>query len=121
MSFINEAYAAINITNPTSKLGEGQAGLNRLVEIAINTFFAFAGLLFLAMLFIAGINYINAGGDPKSAQAARDRIKNALIGLIIVVGAFAITQLILSALGLNSYVDIISSGGTTKPTPTPTR
>ena len=117
MSFIKEAYAAISITNPTTKLGEGQAGLNQLVEISINILFAFAGLLFMAMLFIAGINYLNAGGDPKSSQAARARITNAIIGIIIVVAAFAITQLILSALGLNSYVDIISSGGT--PTPTP--
>lgn len=118
MSFIKEVYAEVIITNPTTKLGEGQAGLNQLVEISINILFAFAGLLFMAMLFIAGINYINAGGDPKSAQAARDRIKNAIIGIIIVVAAFAITQIVLSALGLNSYVDITSDGPTT---PTQTR
>src|SRR3989344_3714843 len=105
MDLIKQAQA-LTINNPTSGLGEGREGLNNLVGVAINIAFAAAGLLFLAMFFVGGIGYITAGGDPKSAQAARDRLKNALIGLIVVVAAFAITQLLLTALGLDSFGEI---------------
>lgn len=105
MNLIREAYA-LTIDNPTPSLGEGQAGLSKLVEIAVNLIFAFAGIIFMIMLFIGGLNYLMAGGDVKNAQAARDRLKNAFIGLVIVVAAFAITTLILNVLGLSTFVVI---------------
>jgi hypothetical protein len=109
MNFIGKVYA-LEITNPikTGPLAgtTGQAGLNQLINTTISIVFAVAGLLFLAMMFAGGIAWITAGGDPKAVAAARSRLQNAFIGLVIVVAAFAIAQLILSALGLSSFVDI---------------
>ena len=73
--------------------------VGRLVTIA---FFA-AAVFFLIQVIIGGISWINAGGDPKNLDAARTRITNAVIGVIVVVAAFAITVIILSILGINIF------------------
>jgi hypothetical protein len=107
--FVKKAYA-LEIKNPfaTGPLSgtDPQTGLNNVVNSLISIVFAAAGLLFLAMLFAGGIAWITAGGDPKAVAAARSRLTNALIGLVIVVAAFAIAQIILKVLGLGNFVDI---------------
>jgi amino acid transporter len=71
--------------------------LNQLVGILI----AIAGLLFFFMLLFGGIRYMVAGGDPKNAESARKIITNALIGLLIVVGAYLITTVLGELLGID--------------------
>lgn len=107
--FVKKAYA-LEIKNPFStgplSGNDPQAGLNNIVNSVISIIFAVAGLLFLLMLFAGGIAWITAGGDPKQVAAARSRLQNAFIGLIIVVAAFALTQIILRVLGLTGFVEI---------------
>ena len=79
-------------------------------NLVIIAFFA-AGLFFLAQVLIGGISWINAGGDPKAMEAARSRITNAVIGLVIVAASFGITLIATYALGIN----IFQPGGVTLP------
>ena len=60
-----------------------------------------AGLMVFFYLIMGGIQYISSGGDKAQAEAARNRITYALIGLVIVVGSFAITKLIEAFFGIN--------------------
>ena len=60
-----------------------------------------AGLMVFFYLIMGGIQYISSGGDKAQAEAARNRITYALIGLVIVVGSFAIIKLIESFFGLS--------------------
>jgi len=60
-----------------------------------------AGLMVFFYLIIGGIQYITSGGDKAQAEAARDRITYALIGLVIVVGSFAIIKLVEAFFGIN--------------------
>jgi hypothetical protein len=53
-----------------------------------------AGLYFLIQFLIAGFSWISSGGDPQKIAEARGRITNALIGLILVVGAIAIMKVV---------------------------
>jgi hypothetical protein len=79
-------------------------------NLVIIAFFA-AGLFFLAQVLIGGISWINAGGDPKAMEAARSRITNAVIGLVIVAASFAIALIVTTALGIN----IFQPGGVSLP------
>lgn len=65
-----------------------------------------AALYFLLILITAGISWMGAGGDAGKITKARDSITNALVGLVLVVAAYAIAGLIGSILG----VDILSPG-----------
>jgi len=60
-----------------------------------------AGLMVFFYLIMGGIQYITSGGDKAQAEAARDRITYALIGLVIVVGSFAIIKLIEAFFGIH--------------------
>ena len=64
-------------------------------------------LWFMAQLFIGALGWVSAGGDPKRLETARHRITNAVIGLIIVVAAWAIIGVIGTILGL----DILNPAG----------
>lgn len=61
-----------------------------------------ATLYTLIQLIQGGIQWISSSGDKTAVEAARNRITHALIGLIIVVGAWSIFLVVLQFLGLSS-------------------
>ncbi len=66
------------------------------------------------MLLVGGIRWILAGGDEKAVGSARGTITAALIGLVIVLVAFALIKVI-----ENFFKVAIISNGVTLPTITP--
>lgn len=81
----------------------GFTNLGQILRVLLFLAYFVAGLAFFANLLIGGIQWISAGGDPKNVAAARTRITNSIIGLIIVVAAFAITLIVGAVLGLNIF------------------
>jgi len=79
---------------------------NTIISGLISLIIGFAGLVFFAMLVIGGFRYLTAGGDEKAAQEARKTLTNAGVGLIIIVAAFLIAQLLFQVFGLESLVKI---------------
>lgn len=99
------AHAAVqNLFNPGSapNLGLSITDLGAAVISGVRALIAVAGLLFFVMLVVGGIQYVLSGGDKVGATAARDRITHALIGIIIVAAAFAITALVSAVTGFNA-------------------
>ena len=61
-----------------------------------------AGLLtvgFIALMIYAGYLWITARGDEAQVEKAKEYIKNAVIGLIIISLAYAIASFVFSKLG----------------------
>ena len=77
--------------------------LGPLLSNALGLLFFLAGLLAFLFIVIGGIQWITAGGDAKAAQAARDRITAAVVGLLVVVAAFAITVILGQVFGINLF------------------
>jgi hypothetical protein len=63
---------------------------------------AAAALIFFFMLLWGGFRYLNAGGDPKNAEAARQTLTNAAVGLLIVVVSFVIIEVATRIIGVGS-------------------
>lgn len=59
-----------------------------------------AALLVFLYLVWGGIEWITSGGDKAGLEQARNRITNALIGLVLVAAAWAIITLITTFLGI---------------------
>lgn len=59
-----------------------------------------AGLLAFGFLIFGGFKYIMAGGDPKAIEAAQKTITQAMIGLVIVFGAYGIMAVLQTVLGI---------------------
>lgn len=53
------------------------------------------GIVILLMLTVAGIQYMTAAGQPEQVKAAKNRIQNALTGLVLFLIAFAVLNLII--------------------------
>jgi hypothetical protein len=49
-----------------------------------------AGLLAVVMMMYGGVRWLTAGGDSGRVTIAKDHIKNAAVGLVIVLGAYVI-------------------------------
>lgn len=74
--------------------------LNDLVKNGVMIAIGIAGLIFFFMLIMGGLKYLNAGGDEKATASARGTLTSAFIGLVIIVAAFLIAQLLFTIFGL---------------------
>ncbi len=55
---------------------------------------SFVGVLFLILMIYAGLTWMTAGGNLEQVKKARSLMINAILGLIVVMGAYAITAFI---------------------------
>lgn len=60
-----------------------------------------AGLYFFLRLALTGYQLMSSLGDPVKIQAAQSHITSALLGLLIVISAFFIVQIIQVITGIN--------------------
>ncbi len=74
---------------------QSQADLPTIIGRIINIFLGFLGIIFLILMLYAGYQWMTAGGDAEKVQKAQGTIRNAIIGLILIVSAFAITNFII--------------------------
>ena len=71
----------------------GLTGITKIVSSVIGIITVAAGIWFLLQFTIGGFGWITSGGDKGKLQSARDRRTNAFIGLVVVVGCWAILAL----------------------------
>jgi len=72
-----------------------------LVAGVINAALGILGAITVAVLVKSGFEYM-ISSNPQGVAAALDGIKNAIVGLMIIMGAFLITQYVISALAGSS-------------------
>lgn len=96
---------------PEKLQGEGVTSIISIIRAVIQFILVIAFVIAFIMLLIGGIRWILAGGDEKAVAGARSTITAALIGLVIVLVAFALIRLVETFFGVS-----ILSGGVTIPT-----
>ncbi|KKR11110.1 MAG: hypothetical protein A3D24_00580 [Candidatus Blackburnbacteria bacterium RIFCSPHIGHO2_02_FULL_39_13] len=72
-----------------------------LISSGIKLALIIAAVVFFFMLVVGGIRWILSGGDKGKTEEARNQITAALVGLVIVFSAWAITQLIRALFGVD--------------------
>lgn len=107
--FIPSAVLAVDVV-PTQLTGAKLEPLN-LIQKAIQIILLVAFVLSFIFLLIGGIKWITSGGDEKGVASARNTITAALIGLVVVLMAFALIKLVETFFGIS-----ILTGGVTIPT-----
>jgi hypothetical protein len=77
-----------NITwlSGTPKIGEV---INRIVPYI----FAAAGFALLLMIISAGFSFLTSVGNPKSLEAGKKRLSNAILGFVIIFAAYWLVQI----------------------------
>lgn len=70
-----------------------------VVGTLIRTFFMFLGTILLVIILYAGFRWMTAGGNEDQVSEAKKWLRNAIIGLAIIMFALAITYFIGEGLG----------------------
>lgn len=69
----------------------------------VSYLFFFAGSAMLIFLFFGGYQLMTSGGDPKKVQTAKQNIINAIMGIIIMIFAYWIVQIVGFFFGFSNF------------------
>ena len=72
--------------------------LGEAVAMVIKGFLGLLGIIFIILILIAGYNWMTAAGDEEKIKKATSTIRSAVIGLLIIVAAYAITYFVFANL-----------------------
>jgi len=79
---------------------ETSAGIfTQIISNIIGIMTIVAGIWFVFMFIIAAFGYLTAGGDKQKISESNSKITTALIGLVVVVFAYALISLLENLLG----------------------
>lgn len=88
----------LNVTTQGIKVKDTDLDINNLVGLVANVMAIVAGAIAVIFLIYSGIVYITAGGNAEQATKARQGIINSLIGIAIIVFAYAIFRFVVKSL-----------------------
>lgn len=88
-----------NLYKSGERLGGAESDLPTLVGSIINAALSMVGLIFLVLMVYAGFLWMTASGEESQVEKAQDIIKGSIIGIVVVVSAYAITAFVTSRLG----------------------
>lgn len=83
--------------------GQNSATPEKIISLIINTILSILGIVFMSLMIYGGYTWMTAMGDQSKAGKAKDLITAAVIGVILVVAAYAISYFVTSAL-VSQYI-----------------
>lgn len=73
--------------------------LKAKLVVIFNFIFGVAGAIFVVVVIAGGLMYLTSGGSEEQATKAKKALLNGVIGIVLTVGAYAISSWILQGLG----------------------
>lgn len=77
-----------------------EASVGDILATVIKAALSFLAIIFIIIIIINGYKWMMAGGNEDKVKTAQQAIKNAIIGLIIVIAAYSITYFIFDVLSV---------------------
>lgn len=68
---------------------------NTLVQNVLNIAYTWAGIICVIVIIVAGFYYVTSNGNAQTITKAKNAILGAVIGLVIILLAFAITNFVI--------------------------
>ncbi|MFA6604050.1 MAG: hypothetical protein WCT10_04415 [Patescibacteria group bacterium] len=75
------------------------AAINISIGNFINQLLGFVGVIFLLLTIYAGFRWMTAQGNDKQIDEAKKLLTGAVIGMIIIFGAYALTTWLIATVG----------------------
>lgn len=83
------------VTNPlVNTSGTAAEAVSKVVVNLVNLAYIAGVVVFFFMLISGGIQWISSGGDKMAVSNARGRITHAFIGLVVLMGVFAMVYFV---------------------------
>jgi len=93
------------------RIPNAETSLGELINSLLTAIMAIAGLLILFYLVWGGIEWITSGGDKSKTESARNKITQAVIGIIILSSSVAIFYAVMQFLGVSDGLSAESTTG----------
>lgn len=99
MMSINQLFSATDIKISASEIGAPSvAADSNALQDGLGMVYFIAGIVCVIMIIIGGIRYVTSQGDSGGVQSAKNTVLYAVIGLVVILLAAAVTQLIFQVL-----------------------
>ena len=87
------ARAGVSNVNPGAN-----TDLMSMIQTILNVVFGIIGIIAVIMIIVGGVHYTTSQGDSAKLQKAKNTIMYGIIGLVVVLLAFAIVSFVLNGL-----------------------
>lgn len=102
LSLLSQAAYALNLNETGLDVANGglfgTKTIEEIVGLIIQSALALIGVIFLVLIVYAGILWMTAQGEDKKISTARGYIFHSILGLIIVMAAYALTSYVIQKL-----------------------
>jgi heme/copper-type cytochrome/quinol oxidase subunit 2 len=76
----------------------GSEDLTATIGLLISALLSVLGVIFLLLIIWSGFTWMTAAGDPKKVDKAKDILITSVVGLIILLSAYAISTFVIDSL-----------------------
>jgi uncharacterized membrane protein len=105
-----------NLGQLGTEIGAAAGAFANIISRIIGVLTIVAGLWFIFSFIIGAYGFLTAGGDTKKIEEATKKITSAIVGLVVVVAAYALISLIGGLLGFEilqpqKFIEMLGPGG----------
>lgn len=94
------AQAQIIAKEATPTLPKNFDSVPEIIKAGFNIVIMVSGVIFVVLLLVGGVMYLTAMGNDDQSKKAKQLIFDAVVGLVLVVVAWAVGNWVLSLLGI---------------------
>ncbi len=98
-SFLNKLYVFGSVYSADYEVKTVDVGfkipdISTVLTFILRTFFVIAGIITILYLLLGAFAWITSGGNKESVDKAREKIQNAIVGMILIFAVLAVVTLI---------------------------
>ncbi len=101
---IKEAYAVVDISNPSVNPVAQFADISILLNQVLPTIMIVAALVFLAILLFGAFTYVTSSGEQEKITKARKTITYSIAGLILIFLSYLIVTVVSMITGITLFI-----------------
>lgn len=117
MNHINKLLAVkYTITGPgIVPTANSASQLEKIISAVIGVLTIVGFIFFAIQIILAGYSFLSSQGEASKLEAARDRLTNGILGIVIVVIAFGLTAFLANLLGIKNVFSLSNFINSIKP------
>ncbi len=97
---IQEQQRMANPADPANSAFAKFISIGAFISALLPYIYGFAGIALFLLLIKGGFSMLTSAGDPKKTESAKGELTAAIVGFLIVITAFWITQIMATVLNL---------------------
>ena len=90
---------AVSIVGDTTDVDIPHATGEQVLQSGLNIVYGLAATIAIIVIIIGGIMYATSAGEPGNITKAKNMILYSVVGLVVVISAFAVTYFVLGRFG----------------------